>query len=96
MYAQTLEGDGRGRTERLNEIIGRELLPALRTEPGFCGALSLIDGETETVLLVVFWETGEEATRPLPPYFAALLAELVVTDPAAVHLSRVWEVGARA
>jgi hypothetical protein len=94
VYAQLLEGAG-GPTARLNETISRELLPALRTEHGFSGALSLVDRESEHVLVLVFWETEEEAARPLPPYFAALLVDLGVADPA-TYAPRVWEVSARA
>ena len=93
MYAQTLEGGGW--PERLNEAVQRELLPALRMERGFCGAVSLVDRGTERALVLGFWETEEEASRPLPPYFAGLLAELGVADPA-TYAPRIWEVGARA
>ena len=93
MYAQTLEVGG-GTSEDLSQTIRRELLPALRTERGFSGALSLVDRETENTLLLIFWETEEEAARPLPPYFAALLAKLGLPDPA-TYTPRVWEVDAR-
>ncbi len=94
MYAQALEGSCNP-TEDLSQIICRELLPSLRAERGFSGALSLIDRQTGSTLLLVFWETEEEAVRPLPPYFAALVARLGIPDPAA-YAPRVWEVGARA
>ena len=92
MYAQALEGAG---PTRLNEIVQRELLPALRIERGFSGALSLVDHETGRALVLVFWETEEEAARPLAPCFAALLAALGLPDPDTCR-PRVWEVGARA
>ena len=94
MYAQALELGG-GTSESLRQIICRELLPALRIERGFSGALSLVDRETENTLLLVFWETEEEASRRLPPTFAALLAKLGLPDPA-TYTPRVWEVSARA
>ena len=94
MYAQALEISSRA-SEDLSQTICRELLPALRTERGFSGALSLVDRETENTLLLIFWETEEEAARPLPPYFATLLAKLGLPD-AAADTPRVWEVDARA
>ena len=94
MYAQALEVST-GALEVLSQTICRELLPALRTERGFSGALSLVDRETENTLLLIFWETEEEAARPLPPYFAALLAKVGLPD-AATYTPRVWEVDARA
>ena len=93
MHAQALQGGG-GSTERPSQIVCRELLPALRTEPRFSGALGLVD-RMETALVLIFWETEEDATRLPPAYFAALLAELGVADPAA-YAPKVWEVSARA
>ena len=93
MYAQALHVGGG--SEDLSQIICRELLPALRAERGFAGALSLVDRETSDTLLLVFWETEEEAARPLPPYLTSLLARQGVPDPA-TFMPRVWEVGARA
>ncbi len=45
--------------------------------------------------MLVFCEAEEKAARPLPAYFAALLAELGIADPA-TYAPGVWEVGARA
>ncbi len=94
MYVHALELR-EGTSEGLREVICRELLPALRVERGFSGALSLVDRETENTLLLVFWETEEQAARRLPPSFASLLAKLGLPDPAA-YTPRVWEVSARA
>jgi len=92
VYAQALEGAD---PARVKEIVHRELLPALRTERGFSGALSLADPATGRALVLVFWETEEEAARPLPSYYVALLAALGVRDPD-TYAPRIWEVGARA
>jgi hypothetical protein len=92
VYAQALEGAAPG---RLNEIVQRELLPALRTEHGFSGAISLVDPATARALVLVFWETEEEAAGRLPPYYGPLLAALGVPDPE-TYTPGIWEVGARA
>jgi hypothetical protein len=92
VYAQALEGAA---PAQLNEIVQRELLPALRTERGFSGALSLADPATGRALVLVFWETEEEAAGPVPPYYGSLLAALGVPDPE-MYAPRIWEVGARA
>ena len=84
MYAQALELGG-GTSEDLRQVICRELLPALRIERGFSGALSLVDRQTENTLLLVFWETEKQAARRLPPTFASLLAKLGLPDPATLH-----------
>ena len=66
MHAQLIESTtSADRVDELSEVIRRELLVALRRQEGFSGALSLLDRETGTGLLVVLWETGEEAARPL-------------------------------
>lgn len=73
------------RLPELEYLIRFELLPALRTEPGFSGATSLIEQPHGRVLLILLWETEEEAGRPasalLEPFSAA---------------TTVWEVNARA
>jgi hypothetical protein len=85
VYAQVFELYAE-QSEGLNGSIAGELLPALRTEDGFCGALSLMRRETGEVRLLVFWETEDQAVRPLPPCLAS---------PAGV-IPEIWEVGARA
>jgi hypothetical protein len=92
VYAQALEGAA---PACLDEIVQRELLPALRTERGFSGGLSLVDRATGRALVLVFWETEEEAARSLPRYYGALLTALGVPDPD-TYAPRIWEVGARA
>ena len=67
MYAQAFELPGTEPSARLEQSINDELFPALRTEAGFCGALSLVRRETGEILLLVFWETENEAASPLHP-----------------------------
>ena len=91
MYAQVFELLGGETGERLNRSISCELLPALRTVDGFCGALSLVRRETGDLLLLVLWETEDEAARPLPTALAALVDRL-----GTLRSPEIWEVGARA
>jgi hypothetical protein len=86
VYAQVFELLGAERGEGLNRSIYCELLPALRMEDGFCGALSLVRRDSGELLLLVLWETENEAARPLPPCLAALTR----------GRPEIWEVGARA
>jgi len=99
MYAQLIESTtAPDRVDELSQVIRRELVVALRGQAGFSGALSLLDRETGTGLLVVLWETGEEAERPLVQSGAPLLAALsAVAEVSAGGLrpSTVWEVTAR-
>lgn len=95
MYAQVFELLGSERGERLSQSVCGELLPALRTEDGFCGALSLVRRETGELLLLLFWETEDEAARPLPPRLAVLLDGLGTVEATSCRPA-IWEVGARA
>lgn len=99
MHAQVIET--RIEPERLADLehaVRFELLPALREQPGFCGAMSLVDRERADTLLILLWETEEEAARSLAPGDAPLgrafstVAALVETLAAT---RTVWEVNAR-
>ncbi len=100
MHAQLIESTtSADRVDELSEVIRRELLVALRRQEGFSGALSLLDRETGTGLLVVLWETGEEAARPLVRCGAPLLAALAAVAEVSTGVLRpstVWEVTVRA
>jgi hypothetical protein len=91
VYAQLIERTvALDRIDELCRVLGRELLTALRAQTGFSGALSLVDREAGRSLLVVLWETGEEAARPLVE--CAVLAGLTGADGCR---STVWEVSRR-
>ena len=99
MYAQLIET--RLEPERLKELVRLvrcELVPALRGQAGFCGALNLTHRERAESLLVLLWETEDEATRPLrlgaAPFqqARATLTEFLTARSCAVT---VWEVDAR-
>jgi hypothetical protein len=88
MYAQVIETSIQpDRLELLERLVRSELVPALRGEPGFCGALSLVDRERAAALLVLLWETEQDAACP----------RIFATELAGVRLSpsTVWEVTAR-
>jgi hypothetical protein len=99
MYAQLIESTTTPeRVDELSQVIRRELVIALRGQEGFSGALSLLDRETGTGLLVVLWETGEEAARPLLQCGAPLLSALAAVAEVStgdLRASTVWEVSAR-
>ena len=95
MYAQVFELLNPERGELLNRSIYGELLPALRTEEGFCGALSLVCRETGELLLLVLWETEDKAARPLAPSLAALVEGRGIGGTTSGR-PEIWEVGARA
>ena len=66
MYAQLV----RSRTtpqERagVHPIVADELIPALQDQPGFAGALSLVNARTGDTIVIVLWHSAEQARRPL-------------------------------
>jgi hypothetical protein len=98
MYAQILEGGTTAsRSTELRRVIQTQLLPALRAEPGFSGALNLVEGGTGSTMTVMFWETEEQAaewsTRLGTPLARALAAVAGLLSKAP-RLS-VWEVDCR-
>ena len=95
MYAQVFELPGAGPSAQLGRAVQDELLPALRCENGFCGALTLVQRDAGEMLLLVFWETEAQAVSPLVPALVGFLDEAEATGPIR-DLPWVWEVGARA
>jgi hypothetical protein len=100
MYAQLVQG---GTTpEKRNEmdkVVTDELLPALENEPGYAGALNLIDRDSGDALMIVLWETAEQANRPLNVYgqpFLRALASITAISTGNRSPMSVWEVNARA
>lgn len=99
MYARVIETRmAPERLDALERLLRSELVPALRKESGFCGVVGLVDRERARALLVLLWETEEEAARPLSPGAApfreacSTVAELLGSHS---WSATVWEVNAR-
>jgi hypothetical protein len=100
MYAQLIEG---GTTtemrDRMDAIVTDEMLPALKEEPGYAGALNIVDRESGKAMMLVLWESEEQAKRPLPQYgpaFLKALASIAAISTGTRSPISVWEVNARA
>jgi len=99
MYAQLVQGgttpDQRSEMDR---IVNEELVPALHDEPGFAGALNLVDRGTGNALMIILWETTEQANRALNDYgqrFLKALASIAAISTGNRAPISVWEVNAR-
>lgn len=94
MYAQVLmKGTTPDTCSEIDEAIRDRLLPELRVREGFSGALHLVSRRDGEAMLLVFWETEEQATR------AASLPEFAGLAPAgggAPGRASIWEVTQRA
>src|SRR6201991_4931197 len=99
MYAQLIEGGTTpDRREDMDRIVTGEMVPALHDEPGFAGALNLVDRETGNALMIVLWETAEQAHRSLNEYgqgFLEALASIAAISTGNRAPLSVWEVNAR-
>jgi hypothetical protein len=100
MYAQLIEGgttpERRGEMDR---IVTDEMLPALHDEPGFAGALNLVDRGSGDALMVIMWESESQARRPLADYgsaFLKALANIAAISTGTRNPISVWDVNARA
>ena len=100
MYAQVIEG---GTTpdhrDAMDRIVTDEMIPALEHEPGFAGALNVVDREKGDAMMIVLWETEAQARRALPEYGAAFLkalAAIAAISTGTRNPISVWEVNARA
>jgi hypothetical protein len=99
MYAQLVQGgttpERRGEMDR---IVTDELIPGLKEEPGFTGALNLVDRETGNAMMIILWDTAEQARRPLNDYgpgFLKALASIAAISTGNREPISVWEVNAR-
>jgi hypothetical protein len=100
MYAQLIEGGTtpESRTE-MDRIVTDEMIPALKAEPGFSGALNIVDRSSGNAMMLVLWETEAQARRALSEYGDAFLRALARVAQISTGTRRpisVWEVNARA
>ena len=99
MYAQLIQGGTTPeRRPEMDRIVTDDLVPALYEEPGFAGALNLVDRETGNALMIVLWETEAQARRALGEYGGAFLRALAGIAAISTGNRRpmsVWEVNAR-
>ena len=79
-------------------IVADELIPALRDEPDFAGALSLVNAGTGDTMMIVLWHSAGHARRPLGANGTKALAPVLRVagfspgDPGSTSL---WEVTVR-
>jgi hypothetical protein len=100
MYAQVVHGGAAPENrEQMDSVVTDELLPALEQEPGYAGAVNLVDRDTGHAMMIVLWETEDQARRPLPNYgqsFLRALASIAAISSGNRAPMSVWEVNARA
>jgi hypothetical protein len=99
MYAQLIEGGTTpDRRPEMDRIVTEQMIPALEGEPGFAGAMNIVDRGTGNAMMLVLWETEAQARRALGEYGAAFLKALANVAAISTGTRRpisVWEVNAR-
>ena len=48
--------------------VTEQMIPALAVQPGYAGALNLVDRDSGHALMIVLWDTEAQARRPLADY----------------------------
>ncbi len=100
MYAQLIEGGTTpDRRQDMDRIVTDEMVPALHDEPGFAGALNLVDRDSGNALMIVLWDQEAQAKRPLAQYggaFLKALASVAAISTGTRNPISHWEVNARA
>jgi hypothetical protein len=99
MYAQLVQGGTTpDKRNDMDKIVTDELIPALEDEPGFGGALNLVDRTSGNALMLILWETADQAGRPLKDYgqkFLQALASISAISTGNRAPISVWEVNAQ-
>ena len=98
MYAQVIEGGTTpDRRDAMDRIVTDELIPALDAEPGFAGAMNVVDRGSGDAMMIVLWQTETQARRALGEYGAAFLkaAGIAAISTGTRRPISVWEVNAR-
>jgi hypothetical protein len=100
MYAQVIEGGTTPeRRDAMDRIVTDEMIPALEAEPGFAGAMNVVDRTSGDAMMIVLWETESQARRALAEYGEAFLKALASVAAISTGTRRpisVWQVNARA
>ena len=99
MYAQVIEGGTTPeRRDAMDRIVTDEMIPALEAEPGFAGAMNVVDRSSGNAMMIVLWNTEAQARRGLGEdggAFLKALADVAASSTGTRRPISVWEVNAR-
>jgi hypothetical protein len=97
MYAQVIRDDARSADPATHERATHRLVSAMREQPGFVGAMDLVDRDGGRVMMVVLWETAEQARRPLSECAPRLCTDSADAAPAVDEGPQIsiWQITAR-
>jgi hypothetical protein len=94
MYAQVVQGGAAPeRREEMNAAVRNHLIPALKQEAGFVGALNLENGDTGHGMMITFWETEAQAAgMPTSAAFVEALGRIAIVSSGQRAPIGIWRV----
>lgn len=96
MFAQVITGTAAtGQHTGIGHLERDELATAVQQEPGFSGALNLVDGASGKVMLIVLWDTREQAELAVSLHgteFRQALSRITHISADTLSANSVWEV----
>ena len=63
--------------EEMHRVVSNEVFPALRDEPGFVGALNLVNPDSGDAIMIVLWQSAEQTQQTLGDNGTSFLAPLL-------------------
>ncbi len=96
MHAQVVQGGTTpDKRDEMNRVVHELLIPALRAQEGFVGALNLEDRESGHGMMIQIWETEEQAAQmPESAAFKEALAAIMAVSTGERAPIKVWRVNA--
>ena len=96
MYAMVVQGGSTpAKRDVMNRAVTEFLIPALRSAPGFRGAVNLEDRVTGHGMMLTFWDTEDQAlSRPSGPAFHEALSAVLQISTGERAPTSCWHVNA--
>ena len=99
MFAQVVQGGTTPeKRPEMDRIVNEMLMPALKEEPVFAGGLNLVDRQSGAGMMIMLWETEDQAKQPASERgagFLKALAEIASISSGNRAPITTWEVNAR-
>lgn len=94
MYAQVVQGGAAPeRRDEMNAAVRDHLIPALKHEAGFVGAVNLENRDTGHGMMITFWETEAQAAgMPTSAAFLEALGRIAIVSSGQRAPIEVWRV----
>lgn len=94
MYAQVVQGGSAPeKRDEMNAVVREHLIPALKQEAGFVGAVNLENRDTGHGMMITFWDTGAQAAgMPTSAAFLQALGRIAIVSSGQREPIGVWRV----